>query len=50
MKILAIIPARAGSKGIPSSYLLDLDNNIINYHKGVLNFEKFVNFFNGEEI
>ncbi len=39
-----------GSKGIPSSYLLDLDNNIINYHKGVLNFEKFVNFFNGEEI
>lgn len=39
-----------GSKGIPSSYLLDNCGNITNFHKGKLSFEQFQNFFNGVEI
>ena len=39
-----------GSKGIPSSYLLDKDGNITNFHKGKLSLEDFQNFFNGVEI
>ena len=39
-----------GSKGIPSSYLLDKNGNIANFHKGKLSLEDFQNFFNGVEI
>ena len=39
-----------GSKGIPSSYLVNKDMNILNFHKGKLNLEQFINFSNGMEI
>ena len=39
-----------GSKGIPSSYLVNKDMNILNFHKGKLNLEQFINFSNGVEI
>lgn len=39
-----------GSKGIPSSYLLDKDGKIINFHKGKLTTEQFGSFFNGVNI
>lgn len=35
-----------GSTGIPSSYLLDKNGKIINFHKGKLTTKKFTNFFN----
>lgn len=39
-----------GSTGIPSSYLVNKDMNILNFHKGKLNLEQFINFSNGVEI
>lgn len=39
-----------GSKGIPSSYLLDKNGITVNFHKGKLSFEQFQTFFNGIEI
>ena len=39
-----------GSKGIPSSYLLDKEGKIINFHKGKLTTEQFGSFFNGVNI
>lgn len=39
-----------GSKGIPSSYLVNKDMNILNFHKGKLNLEQFNSFSNGVEI
>lgn len=39
-----------GSKGIPSSYLLDEDGKITNFHKGKLTTDEFINFFNEVEI
>ena len=39
-----------GSKGIPSSYLLDKKRKIINFHKGKLTTEQFGSFFNGVNI
>lgn len=39
-----------GSTGIPSSYLLDKDGKIINFHKGKLTTNEFTSFFNGVEI
>ena len=39
-----------GSKGIPSSYLLDTSGNITNFHKGKLSFEQFHDFFSGVQI
>lgn len=39
-----------GSTGIPSSYLLDKDGKIINFHKGKLTTNEFASFFNEVEI
>ncbi len=39
-----------GSTGIPSSYLLDKDGKIINFHKGKLTTDEFASFFNEVEI
>lgn len=39
-----------GSTGIPSSYLVNKDMNILNFHKGKLNLEQFNSFSNGVEI
>ena len=39
-----------GSSGIPSSYLLNSDMNILNFHKGKLSIEQFVSFYNELEI
>ena len=39
-----------GSKGIPSSYLVNKDKNILNFHKGKLTLEQFNSFSNGIEI
>lgn len=39
-----------GSKGIPSSYLVNKDKNILNFHKGKLTLEQFNSFSNGVEI
>ena len=39
-----------GSNGIPSSYLLDKEGKIINFHKGKLTKDQFISFFNGVEI
>lgn len=39
-----------GSKGIPSSYLLDKEGKIINFHKGKLTKDQFISFFNGVKI
>lgn len=38
------------STGIPSSYLLDKDEKIINFHKGKLTTDEFTSFFNEVEI
>lgn len=39
-----------GSTGIPSSYLLDKDGKIINFHKGKLTTNEFASFFNEVDI
>lgn len=39
-----------GSTGIPSSYLLDKDGKIINFHKGKLTTDEFKSFSNEVEI
>lgn len=39
-----------GSSGIPSSYLLNSDMNILNFHKGKLSIDQFVSFYNELEI
>lgn len=39
-----------GSTGIPSSYLLDKEGKIINFHKGKLTTNEFASFFNEVEI
>ena len=38
------------SSGIPSSYLLNSDMNILNFHKGKLSIDQFVSFYNELEI
>ena len=40
----------SSSTGIPSSYLLDKDGKIINFHKGKLTTDEFTSFFNEVEI
>ena len=39
-----------GSKGIPSSYLVNKELNILNFHKGKLVEDQFNSFANGVEI
>ena len=39
-----------GSSGIPSSYLLNSDMNILDFHKGKLSIDQFVSFYNELEI
>lgn len=39
-----------GSKGIPSSYLINNQKNILNFHKGGLSLEQFNSFFNEVKI
>lgn len=39
-----------GSKGIPSSYLLNKNKEIINFHKGRLTTDQLTSFFNEVEI
>ncbi len=39
-----------GASGIPASYLLNKNGEIINYYKGELNFDEFTKFINLENI
>lgn len=39
-----------GKSGIPASYLLDKNENIINFYKGELNFNNFNKFVNQESL